>query len=106
MPVDRLKELPAGTILRQRVCGRPQAVESVLAVLVRLELAAQVVVALVLRILEVVLAVAARLPHVEGDVRDRLLGDEILDHTVHVGDGALVLVLDDRVAELAPRSIG
>jgi len=34
------------------------------------------------------------------------VGDEIADDAVHVGDLALVVVLDDRVAELAPGGVG
>jgi hypothetical protein len=34
------------------------------------------------------------------------VGDEIADDAVHVSDLALVLVLDDRVAELAPGGVG
>jgi hypothetical protein len=46
------------------------------------------------------------LPHVEGDVGDGLVSDEIADNAVHVSDLALVLVLDDRVAKLAPGGVG
>jgi hypothetical protein len=105
VPVNSLQELPRGTVLGERVGGGAEAVEAVLALVVGLELAAQVVVAEG-RVLEVVLAVTAGLPHVEGDVGDGLVGDEVADHAVHVGDLALVVVLDDRVAELAPGSVG
>lgn len=107
MTIHRLQQLPTGPVLRQRVRSWPQAVQVVLALVVCLELAAQVVVALVVRVLEVVLAVAAGLPHVEGDVGNWLLRHEILDDAVHVShDAALGLVLDDAVAEFAPGSIG
>lgn len=42
------------------------------------------------------------MPDVEGDIGNRFLGGKIADDTVHVGDGTLVLVLDDGVAELPP----
>lgn len=103
--VDGLEELPRGTILGERVGGGPEAVQPVLALVVGLELAAKVVVAEG-GVLEIVLAVAAGLPHVEGDVGDGLVGDEVADDTVHVGDLALVVVLDDGVAELAPGGVG
>ena len=103
--VNSLQELPRRAVFGQGVGGGPQAVEAVLALVVGLELAAQVVVAEG-RVLEVVLAVAAGLPHVEGDVGDGLVGHEVADHAVHVGDLALVVVLDDGVAELAPGGIG
>jgi hypothetical protein len=105
MPVNSLQELPRRTVFGERVGGGAEAVEAVLALVVGLELAAQVVVAEG-RVLEVVLAVTAGLPHVEGDVGDGLVGDEVADHAVHVGDLALVVVLDDRVAELAPGGVG
>jgi hypothetical protein len=105
VPVHSLEELPGRTVCGERVGGGPKAVQPVLALVVRLELAAEVVVC-ERRVLEIVLAVAAGLPHVEGDVGDGLVGDEIADDAVHVGDLALVLVLDDRVAELAPGGVG
>lgn len=105
VPVHSLEELPGRAIGRERVGGGPKAVESVLSLVVGLELAAEVVVC-EHRVLEVVLAVAAGLPHVEGDVGDGLVGDEIADDAVHVSDLALVVVLDDRVAELAPGGVG
>ena len=105
VPVNSLQELPRRAVFGEGVGGGAQAVEAVLALVVGLELAAQVVVAEG-RVLEVVLAVAAGLPHVEGDVGDGLMGHEVADHAVHVGDLALVVVLDDGVAELAPGGVG
>lgn len=103
--VDGLEELVGGTVGGEGVGGRAQAVEPVLALVVGLELAAQVVVA-VGRVLEVVLAVAAGLPHVEGDVGNGLVGYEVTNHTVHVGNLALVGILNDGVTELTPGSVG
>jgi hypothetical protein len=105
VPIDGLEELVRRAVCGERVGGGPKAVEPVLALVVGLELAAEVVVC-ERRVLEIVLAVAAGLPHVEGDVGDRLVGNEIADDAVHVGDLTLVVVLDDRVAELAPGSVG
>lgn len=105
VPVNSLEELVRRAVGGQGVGGGAQAVEAVLALVVGLELAAQVVVR-VRRVLEVVLAVAAGLPHVEGDVGDGLVGDEVADYAVHVCDLALVRVLDDGVAELAPGGVG
>lgn len=105
VPVDGLEELVGRAVGGERVGGGPQAVQPVLSLVVGLELAAEVVVCEG-RVLEVVLSVAAGLPHVEGDIGDGLVGHEIADDAVHVGDLTLVVVLDDRVAELAPGSIG
>ena len=105
VPVDGLEELVGRAVGGERVGGGPETVEPVLSLVVGLELAAEVVVC-ERRVLEVVLSVAAGLPHVEGDVGDGLVGDEIADDAVHVGDLALVLVLNDRVAELAPGGVG
>lgn len=106
MSINRLEQLPRRTVLWKRVCSWSEAVQAVFAILVGLELSAQVVVALVRGILEVIFAVAARLPHVEGDIGDRVLGLEIAHDAVHVGDGALVGVLDDAVAQVSPWGVG
>ena len=105
VPVDGLEEFVGRAVGGERVGGGSETVEPVLSLVVGLELAAKVVVREG-RVLEVVLSIAAGLPHVEGDVGDGLVGDEIADDAVHVGDLALVLVLDDRVAELAPGGVG
>ena len=73
MPIQRAQQLEAGSVCGQTIRRRPQAVQLVLAILVRLELAAQIVVALVVGVLKVVFAIAARLPEVERDIRDRLV---------------------------------
>jgi len=106
MPIHSLQQLPTRPILRQRIRRRPQTIQPILPILIRLKLSTQVVIALVLRVLEIVLPIAARLPHVEGHVGDGLLGYEVFDLAVHVGDGALMCVLDDGVTELAPRGVG
>lgn len=105
VPVNGLEELPGRTVFGERVGGGPEAVEPVLALVIGLELAAEVVVGEGW-VLEVVFAVAAGLPHVEGDIGDGLVGHEVADHTVHISDLALVGVLDDGIAELAPGSVG
>ena len=106
MPIHSLQQLPTRPILRQRIRRRPQTIQPILPILIRLKLSTQVVIALVLRVLEIVLPIAARLPHVESHVGDGLLRDKVFDLAVHVGDGAFMRVLDDGVAELAPRGIG
>lgn len=104
VPVDGLEEFVGRAVGGERVGSRPKAVEPVLSLLVGLEFAAKVVVC-ERGVLEIVLSVAAGLPHVEGDVGDGLVGDEIADDTVHVGDLTLMFVLNNRVAELAPGSV-
>lgn len=106
MSVDALEQLPARPVLRKRVCRRPQAVQSVLSVRVCLELSTQVVVGLIRWVLEVVFAVGGSLPNVEGDVGDWVLGLEVADDAVHIRDNALVLVLDDGLAQVAPGCVG
>lgn len=97
------EEVPGWAVLWEGVCCWTQAVNSVFAVLVRLELSAQVVVRLVVWILEIVFAVTGRLPHVEGGVWDGLAGLHIADDTVHVGDDTILwLVLDDGVTKFSP----
>jgi hypothetical protein len=78
----------------------------ILAILIRPELPPQVIVALVLRVLEVVLAVRRRLPDVDDDARDALPGDEVGDGAVHERDVALVRGLDYAAAQLAEGGVG
>lgn len=106
MSVKSLEESPGWSVLWKRVGSWAQAVKAVLSVLVGLELATKVVIRLVARILEIVFAVAARLPDVEGDIGNWLARGEISDDTVHVGYNTLVLVLDDGLAELSPWGVG
>lgn len=106
MPINGIQELIRRTIGRKRVCSRSQAVETVLSVLIGLVLPSKVVVALVIGILEVVFAVATCLPHIKCYIRDRLLRCEIPDRSVHVGDHAFVLVLNDAVAQFPPWCVG
>lgn len=90
-----------------RILSRLQAVEPELALLVGLELAAQVVARLVLGVEDVVLAVGASLPHVEDGVGDAEAGVDVLDDAVEKGDLAVLgHVLDDAVAECAEGSLG
>ena len=88
MSVESGQELIGWSICGKRVCSRSKAVQAVFAVLVCLELSAQVVVALVLWILEVVFAVAASLPNVKCDVWNRLLGLQVFDCAMHVRNSA------------------
>ncbi|KUI59071.1 hypothetical protein VP1G_06335 [Cytospora mali] len=107
MAVHHLQQLPRGPVLRQTVGGRVQAVEPVAAVLVGPELAAQVVGALVLGVLEVVLAIGRGLPDVE-DGAGNGLAVEVGDGAVHLGDAATLGcgVNDDTAAKLAEGRVG
>lgn len=102
------EQVPRGAVLRQAVGGGVEAVEVVAALRVGAELATQVVGGLVVRVLEVVLAVGRRLPDVEDGAGDRLARGHVADHTVHLGDAALGghAVLDDAAAELAEGRVG
>ena len=106
--VHQGKQIPRGAVLGQAIGGGVQAVEPVLALLVGLELAAEVVGGLVLRVLEVVLAIRRRLPNVEDSAGDGLAGGDVTNHTVHLGNTALGgnAILEDLAAEGAERSIG
>ena len=100
--VHELEEVVGGPVGGQRVGSGVVAVEPVLAVLIGPELAAQVVGALVLGVLEVVAAVGAGLPDVEDGTGDRLARQQVGDGAVHLGDAALgVGVLDDGATVLA-----
>lgn len=106
--VHHLQELPRGAILRQAVGGGVQAVEPVLAILVGAELASQVVGGLVLRVLEVILAVGGGLPDVEDGAGDGLAGQKIGDCAVHLADaaGGCWGIDNDAAAEVAEGSVG
>lgn len=64
------------------VLGGLKAVEGEVAVLVRSELAAEVVACLVFRVEDIVLAVSAGLPHVENSSRDSFAGVDVNDLAV------------------------
>ena len=105
--VHHLQKLIRRAVRGQRVGRGVVAVEPVLAVLVGAELAAEVVGGLVIRVLEVVLAVGRRLPDVEDGVGDGLAGDQVADDTVHETDAAVgSRVLDDGASVLTERGIG
>lgn len=107
MPVHQRQQLKRRPVRRQRVRRRVIAVEPVFPILVGAELAAQVVGRLVLRVLEIVLAVGAGLPDVEDGAGDGLAGEEIGDGAVHEGDAAVgVGVLDDGGAVVAEGGVG
>lgn len=107
MSVHQRQQLIRRPVCRQRIRRGMVAVEPVFAVLVGLELAAQVVGRLVLRVLEVVLAVGAGLPDVEDGVGDGLAGQQVGDGAVHEGDAARgVGVLDDGGAVVAEGGVG
>jgi hypothetical protein len=73
----------------------------ILTVLISLELSPEVIIGLILRVLKVVFAVRRRLPDVNDNTWDALLGDKVGDGAVHKGDMALVWVLNYAAAELA-----
>lgn len=105
--IHQRQQLVRRTIGGQRVGSGVVAVEPVFAVLVGLELAAQIVGGLVLRVLEVVFAVGAGLPDVEDGAGDGLAGQQVGDGAVHQGDAAFgVGVLDDGAAVLAEGGVG
>jgi hypothetical protein len=78
----------------------------ILAIRICPELPPEVIISLILRILEVVFAVRRRLPDVNDNAWDALLGDEVGDGAVHEGDMALVRILDYAAAELTEGGVG
>src|SRR5690606_35382980 len=79
----------------------------VLALVVGAELPAEIVGALVLRVLKVVLSVCRGLPDVEDGARNWLAGEEVGNSAVHQTDTPFrVRVLDDRGAELTEGGVG
>lgn len=107
VPVHELEELVRGAVGGQAVGRGVVAVEPVPALLVGAELGAEVVGSLVVRVLEIVLAVGRRLPDVEDGAGDGLAGQEVRDSAVHESDAAIkVGFLDDGAAELTEGSVG
>ena len=105
--IKELEELVCWTVLRKRVCGRAETLETVFSLAVGLELSSEVVVGLVVWILEIVLSVGRGLPDVDCDIWDWLLGGHVGNNTVHVGDqAAWSWVLDDATIEFSPWSVG
>lgn len=104
--VHELEKDTGGTVGWQRVGSGVVAVPVEFSLLVRAELAAEVVVGLG-GVLEIVLAVGRGLPDIQDGTDDRLAGLHILDHTVHESNTAMgVRVLDNAVAESAEGSVG
>ena len=100
--VECPEKLASSAVHRQRVGGGLVAVVPVLAILICGKLAAQVVRLLVLRVLEVILAVGTRLPDVDNGVGNTLLGVEVANNAMHESLLAVgVWVGDDRVSKLA-----
>jgi len=105
--VQQVEQLVARAVGGQAVGRRVVAVEVILAVLVGAELAAEVVVALILRVLEVVLAVGRGLPDVKDGARDALARRQVRDGAVHLGDAAArARVLDDGATQVAEGRVG
>ena len=105
-PIHQLQQLPRRPIPRQRIRRGPQAIKPIVAIGIRAELAPQVVGDLVLRVLEIVLAVGRRLPDIDDGVGDGFLGLGIGHGAVHERHLALMRAEDDRIAVLAEGSIG
>lgn len=107
VPAHEPQQLRRGTRRVDGVLGGLEAVEPELALVVGLELAAQVVPGLVLGVEDVVFAVGARLPHVEDGAGDADARVDVLDHAVEEGDLRVGgHVLDDGGAEVAEGRLG
>lgn len=106
--IQQLQQHARGAVRGQRVRRRLQAVEVIGAVRIRAELAPEVVVGLVLRVLEIVLAVGGCLPDVDDGVGDALPGNDVGHAAVHERGLAerRHAVLDDAPAELAEGRLG
>ena len=101
----REKKGQTHTIARNRIRRRTQAVVIVTPVLIRLKLPSQVMLNLV-RILLLIQPVRRRLPHLHGSPHQRLLGDKVHHAAVHEDHLAVLDVVDDVVAVLAPHGVG
>lgn len=106
MSIQRTQQLITRSIRRQRISRWSQTIKPILSILIRLKLSSQIIRRLVIRILEIVFSIAARLPEVECDVWNGLLSGEITDYAMHVCYCAFVLVLDYGVPEFAPGCVG
>lgn len=107
MSIQQLQQHTGRSIRGQRVRRRLQAIKVVFSLVVRSKLPSQVIVALVLRVLEIVFPVGGRLPDIDHGVGDALAGQKIGDLPVHEGRvSAGRGVLDDAAAELAEGSVG
>lgn len=105
--VKKLEELVCWTVLWERVGGWAETDESVLSLVVGLELSSQVVVALVVWVLEIVLSVGGCLPDVDAHIWKRLFGGHVGDDSVHECDKtAWRGVLDDRGVKFSPWCVG
>ena len=104
--VHEVEKDTGGTVGGQGVRSRVVAVPVELSLLVRPELAAQVVLGLV-RVLEVVLAIGGGLPDIKDGAFNWGAGLHVLQDTVHVGDLAIgVGVLNDAVTQVAEGGVG
>jgi hypothetical protein len=105
MPIQQAQKRPGWSVRRQGICRGFEAIEVKIALRVGAELATKVVVGLVFRILEVVLAVAGSLPDVDDGASDGLLGHHITHRTVHERYLAVMRILHDAAAKRAKRCI-
>lgn len=107
MAIHQSKKLMGWTVRGQRVSRRVIAVEPVIAIFIRSELATEVVGRLVLRVLEVIFAVGAGLPDVKDGSGDGLASDKVSDGAVHLAHSALGIgILNDGGAVVTERSVG
>lgn len=107
MPIHQTQKSIRRPIRGQTVSRRMIAVEPVLAILIRPELAAKVVGSLVLGVLKVVFAIGASLPDIKDSTRNGLAGQEIGDSSVHLADTTGgVRIHDDAAAVLTERGVG
>jgi hypothetical protein len=94
------------TIRGQRISRRSQTVEIITPILICPKLPPEVIIGLVLRILEIVFPIRARLPDIHDCARDALFRGEVGDLAVHECDLSVVWVLDDAAAEVAEGGVG
>lgn len=107
MPPHKPQQLRRRPRRINRILRRLQAIKPELALLVRAELAAEVMPCLVLRVEHVVLSVRACLPHVEDGAGDALSCVNVFDDAVEEGELAVFgHVLDDGGAEVAEGGLG
>jgi hypothetical protein len=107
MPIQKIQQHPRRPIRRERIRRRLQTIKMILPLLIRSKLAPQIIIALVLRVLEIILPIRRGLPDIEDGIGDSLSCDEIRDGSVHARHQPVRRhVLDDAGAEVAEGSVG
>lgn len=105
MTIHQFQDLASRTIVGNRVRGRAQAVEPILALLIRLELAAQIELDL-LGVLLLIQSVRRGLPNFNRSTNQWLLGFKVQNLTMHKHQFSIIGPrLHDILAEFAPRGI-